>query len=79
MTRKTKTLKMLGYIFVLFGMIMVIGTIGHSDWQDLTPGVRPEEILPFWRLVFQTGIGMVMFFLGAWLADLFKQFEQSKE
>lgn len=70
--RKTKTLKILSYIFILFGMILVVGTIGRSDWQDLIPGVRPEEILPFWRLVFQTGIGMVMFFLGARLAGLFE-------
>lgn len=65
--------KIIGYIFILFGIILVVVTVGQSDWQDLTPGVKPEEILPFWRLVLQTGIGVVMFFLGAWLANLFEQ------
>ena len=61
MTGKMKTL---GYVFILFGVVLVVGTIGRSDWQDFTPDVRPEEIIPFWRLALQAGIGMIMLYLG---------------
>lgn len=68
MTKKT----IVGYVLFILGIVLVIGTAGRSDWQDLAPGVRPEEILPFWRIFLQAGIGVVILFLGARLAGLFK-------
>lgn len=61
------TKKILGYIFVVLGVVLVGGTPGRSDWQDFTPGVSPEDILPFWRFILHIAIGLVLAFLGAWM------------
>jgi len=63
-----KRISWIGWVFVIFGCILVVGTVGRSDYQDLTPGVSPGEIVPFWRLCLQIVGGLALIFLGRRLA-----------
>jgi len=60
---KEEEMKTIGWILMIIGGLLVLGTIGQSDYETMNI-VSPSEMMPTWQFISQLAGGLVVFYLG---------------
>lgn len=71
----TETKKVLGGSLMAIGTALIVLTAGRVDWEDSVPWINPKDIMPFWQIILQAGIGLALLLAGNCLRKATKRTE----